>query len=58
MPNVTFTNVSGEENFSYELIDSDVLVVVPLNQQMITFKQLEMNEAGELQLDGNLILTE
>lgn len=45
-------------SFSYNKIPTNFGVIVPDGQQMVTYQQLEIDDAGSLTLDGELILIE
>ena len=53
---IRYPKLSMSDNFGYEKVIKSVSV--PVNQQMIVFKEILLDTDGELKLDGNLILIE
>ena len=45
-------------NFSYNIVDASLTIEIPLSQQMLVYQELEVQPAGELVVDGELVIIE
>jgi len=52
------TPPSSGSNFSYNIVDSSLVIEIPLSQQMLVYQELEVQPAGELVIDGELVVIE
>ena len=45
-------------NFSYKIVDTDVYILIPLEQQMSVYQEQEIVDTGELDIEGELVIYE
>lgn len=55
---VSYAKILQVDNFSYNNIHSDCVVVVDSGQQMRVFNELNVTTNGELFLDGDLVVSD
>jgi hypothetical protein len=49
-----FKSTVSVPNFSYNFIESDSSLTIPIYQQMLVYQEVEVELTGELEIDGEL----
>jgi len=44
------------DNFSYRIIDSTLYKMVPSSQQMIVYQEVQVEDTGELDIEGEVVI--
>lgn len=47
---------SNQDNFSYRIIDTSIYKFVPVEQQMISYQNIDIEDTGELDIEGEVII--
>lgn len=55
---VTISAIGSSENFSYNRILAGTSKIVPVNQQMVVYQELEIEPTAELEIQGEVVLIE
>lgn len=57
MPNFFITSpASGPENFSFRDVSTAAVYLIPLTQQMLVYQEFSVQDGGELDLEGELVV--
>ncbi len=46
------------DNFSYRIVQSGVIRLIPLEQQMLSYQEIEIQDTGELEIEGEVVIIE
>jgi hypothetical protein len=49
-----FKSTVSVPNFSYNFIEADTILTIPLFQQMLVYQEVEVELTGELEIDGEV----
>lgn len=58
MPNffITTPSVSPEKNFSFRDVLNARTYLIPIEQQMVVYQEFSVQDEGELDLEGELVI--
>jgi len=44
------------DNFSYRIVQSGLVRTVPFEQQMVVYQEVSIEDTGELEIDGEVVI--